>query len=293
MTKRRLDGIRDEFAFAAGNWLPRRTMTRFMHWLARRQERWLVQGLIWLWQHVGGLDLSESADQQFATLNECFTRRLRPGARTLDPDQGAVLSPCDGIIMACGRVCEGLVLQAKRHVFSLDELLNDVELSAHYRSGSWVTLRLTPDMYHRFHAPASGRIVRVDWFPGDLWNVHPPAVRRVPRLYCRNERAVIRLASDHFGLISLVPVAAIMVGSLRVRGIDPLLGSDSPGPATLKPTDGTDFVERGQEMGWFEQGSTIIVLLPESIALDPDLHPGERMLMGARLGLSRCERLSR
>jgi phosphatidylserine decarboxylase len=84
-----------------------------------------------------------------------------------------------------------------------------------------------------------------------------------------------------------------MVGSLRVRGIDPLLGPDSPGPATLKPTDGTDFVERGQEMGWFEQGSTIIVLLPESIALDPDLHPGERMLMGARLGLSRCERLSR
>jgi phosphatidylserine decarboxylase len=287
MTKRRFHGVRDELAFAIGNWLPRRALTRFMHWLARRQERWLVQSLIRVWRHAGGLDLSEALDSQFATLNACFTRQLKPDARTLDPDESAVLSPCDGIVMACGRVREGLVLQAKGHTFSLDELLHDVALSAVYRSGSWVTLRLTPDMYHRFHAPASGRIVRVDWFPGDLWNVHPPAVARIPRLYCRNERAVLRLETDPFGLISLVPVAAIMVGSLRVRGIEPLLDPDYPGPATMVPAKGMERVARGQELGWFEQGSTIIVLLPETVALDSGMQPGARLKMGTRLGVKR------
>ncbi|MGA1676006.1 MAG: archaetidylserine decarboxylase [Pseudomonadales bacterium] len=283
MTNRRLHKIADELAFAAGNWWPRRALTRFVHWMARRREPWIVHSLIWLWQHLGGLDLSDAAETQFETLNACFTRRLRAGARPLDPDTSTLVAPCDGIVMACGTVRDGLLLQAKGQHFTVGELLGDQPLADCYQYGRFLTLRLRPDMYHRFHAPATGHIQRVDWLPGELWNVHPPAVRRVGRLYCRNERAVIRLQNDRYGLLTLVPVAALLVGSLRVHGVEPLLGPHVPGPSIWTPEADSARVTRGDELGWFEQGSTIIVLLPPTLLLAPAVATGAELRAGCRI----------
>lgn len=272
----------DELLFAAGNWLPRRVLTRGVHRLARWRVPWLQNLLINAWCRFGGLDLSEAETTRFETLNDCFTRRLRPGARAIADDPRVLVSPCDGLIVALGNIQFGTLLQAKRHRYDLHELLCDRQLADHYRGGHFITLRLTPTMYHRFHAPDTGRVERIDWLPGDLWNVHPPALARVPRLYCRNERAVIRLrlAADQ-ALITLVPVAAILVGSLRIAGVEALLHPGVEGPSSIMPRDtGT---ERGAELGWFEQGSTIIVVLPPGITPCSTLRAGDRVWMGQAL----------
>lgn len=285
MTKRpsaTLRALGDELLFAAGNWLPRRALTRWVHRFARWHAPWLHNLLINAWCRFGGLDLSEAETTRFETLNACFTRRLRPGARAITDDPRVIVSPCDGMVVALGEIHDGTLLQAKQHRYDLHELLCDRPLAHHYRGGSFITLRLTPTMYHRFHAPDAGTIERVDWLPGDLWNVHPPALARVPRLYCRNERAVIRLrlTADQ-ALITLVPVAAILVGSLRVACVDELLHPGVAGPKTILPEDA--HTVRGGELGWFEQGSTIVVILPAGIRPSSDLRQGDRVWMGQPL----------
>lgn len=272
----------DELLFAVGNWLPRRALTRGVHRLARWRVPWLQNLLISIWCRFGGLDLSEAETTRFETLNDCFTRRLRPGARTIADDPSVIVSPCDGIVVALGDIQSGTLLQAKRHRYDLHELLCDRQLADYYRGGNFITLRLTPTMYHRFHAPDTGYVERVDWLPGDLWNVHPPALARVPRLYCRNERAVIRLrlAADQ-AVITLVPVAAILVGSLRIACLEELLHPGVAGPRSMMPRDARTV--RGGELGWFEQGSTIIVVLPLGIEACGTLRAGDRVRMGQAL----------
>ena len=133
-----------------------------------------------------------------------------------------------------GQVREGSVLQAKGFPYTLMDLLGDAELVSNYLDGSFVTLRLTSGMYHRFHAPYDCRVERVTYVSGDTWNVNPIALRRVENLFCKNERAIIRCrlsASDH--LITLVPVAAILVASIRLHCADVLLHLKYRGPNTI------------------------------------------------------------
>jgi phosphatidylserine decarboxylase len=135
-------------------------------------------------------------------------------------------------------------------------------------------------MYHRFHAPADCRVERVDYISGDAWNVNPVALNRVDRLFCKNERAVIRCRLPSGALLTLVPVAAILVASIRLRFIDVLLHLRYRGPNII-PCDAP--MRRGQEMGWFEHGSTIIVLAPPGMEAAEGLLPGARVRMGQAL----------
>jgi phosphatidylserine decarboxylase len=153
-------------------------------------------------------------------------------------------------------------------------------LAEHYEGGRYATLRLTSSMYHRFHAPADCRVEQVNYICGDAWNVNPVALKRVERLFCRNERAVIRCRLASGALLTLVPVAAILVASIRLRFLDVLLHLRYRGPNVI-PCHAA--MQRGEEMGWFEHGSTIIVLAPPGIRLTDGVFQGARVRMGQPL----------
>jgi phosphatidylserine decarboxylase len=171
-----------------------------------------------------------------------------------------------------------MVLQAKGFPYSLRDLLHDPSLVQQYQNGTYVTLRLTSSMYHRFHAPYDCRVEQVTYISGDTWNVNPIALKRVENLFCKNERAVIRckLAATE-QLITLVPVAAILVASIRLHFLDVLLHLRYRG-ANVIPCDAALY--KGQEMGWFQHGSTIIVFAPEGVAFADGVHEGQRLKMG-------------
>jgi len=191
-----------------------------------------------------------------------------------------LISPCDGLVGACGPIARGTVLQAKGFPYSLSELMSDAGLAEQYEGGHYATLRLTSSMYHRFHAPADCRVEQVNYISGDTWNVNPIALKRVARLFCKNERAVIRCRIASGALLTLVPVAAILVASIRLRFLDVLLHLRYRGPHVI-PCDAP--LQRGEEMGWFEHGSTIIVLAPPGIRLAEGVIEGARVQMGRPL----------
>ena len=172
------------------------------------------------------------------------------------------------------------MLQAKGFPYPLIDLLADAELVRYYRGGQFATLRLTSSMYHRFHAPYDCRVEQVNYISGDTWNVNPIALRRVERLFCKNERAVIRCRLPSGALLTLVPVAAILVASIRLKFLDVRLHLRYRGPNQI-PCDAQ--LRKGEEMGWFEHGSTIIVFAPQGISLCAPLREGERIRMGQAL----------
>ena len=275
----------EDLNFLLTNRVPRIALTRFMGWFSQRRNPWVRDISITVWRQFADLDLSDAKKQHFDSLHDCFIRELRPGARTVDADPGVLASPCDAIVGACGAMQGTEVFQAKGFPYRLADLFGDgVEGSAAaepYRDGCWVTLRLTSSMYHRFHAPHDGRVEHVTHLSGDTWNVNPIALKRVERLFCRNERATIRYrlaASGH--TITMVPVAAILVASLRLHWLDGLLHVGYRGPQQL-PCDAP--FAKGAEMGWFQHGSTIIVFAPKGFALCDGIATGQTIRMGQRL----------
>ena len=267
--------------FLLTNRLPRRWLTLLMGWLSRLEQPWLARVGIAIWGLFTELDLSDAHHTRFRSLQEFFTRQLKEGARRVDPDPDIVVSPCDGIVGEMGPVKEGAVLQAKGFPYTLMDLLGDEALVSTYLEGSFVTLRLTSGMYHRFHAPYDCRVEGVTYVSGDTWNVNPIALRRVESLFCKNERAIIRCRlSGSDSLITLVPVAAILVASIRLHCADVLLHLKYRGPNTI-PCDAQ--LRKGQEMGWFQHGSTMIAFAPRGMALAAGLGQGNVIRMGQPL----------
>lgn len=285
--KQRLRQLRDRFLlqedlnFLLTNRVPRIALTRAMGWYSRIRSPALTRLSVAVWRLFTDLDLSEARHTRFASLRECFIRELRPGARPIDADPAWLTSPCDAIVGAHGSLRGTEALQAKGMPYTLAELLGSDALARRHAGGSYVTLRLTSSMYHRFHAPHDIAVDKVTYISGDTWNVNPIALKSVERLFCRNERAVIeaRLLSGGQA-IAIVPVAAILVASMRLRFADVLLHLRYRGP---NPIPCATRLAKGEEMGWFEHGSTIIVLLPPGCALAPGIGEGRRIRMGERL----------
>ena len=267
--------------FWVTNRVPRRALTRFMGWFSKMEQPMVRDLSIATWRLFCDVDLSDSAKAKFRSLHDCFIRELRPGARPVDPDPAVLVSPCDGIVGACGTIEHGTLLQVKGFPYALEELLQSAEAAAEYRNGLYVTLRLTAGMYHHFHAPHEGRVTRVTYIPGDTWNVNPPALKRVDRLYCRNERAVLDFSlADGGRKVALVAVAAILVAGIRLRFAQ-LPAERGHGRPTSWNCDA--HAEKGGELGWFEHGSTIIVLAPGGFELCETAVEGARVRMGQPL----------
>jgi phosphatidylserine decarboxylase len=270
----------EDINFFLTNRIPRRRLTQLMGWLSRIEQPWLCAAGISLWRLFGDLDLGEAEEKHFKSLHACFTRRLKDGARPIDGDAAHLSSPCDALVGACGHIAAGTVLQAKGSPYLLAELLCDEDLAHYYRGGEFATLRLTSSMYHRFHAPYDCRVEQIDYISGDTWNVNPIALERVERLYCKNERAVIRCRLPSGALLTLVPVAAILVASIRLKFLDVRLHLKYRGPNRI-PCAAT--LSKGEEMGWFEHGSTLIMLAPQGFELCARWREGGRIRMGEAL----------
>jgi phosphatidylserine decarboxylase len=271
----------DRINFALTNRIPRATLTRFMGWFSQIENPVIRDASIAVWKMFADLDLSDARKQSFRSLHDCFTRELKPGSRPVDRRQDVMVSPCDAIVGACGTIWHSTVVQAKGFAYSLDELFTGSSLAAELEGGTYVTLRLTSSMYHRFHAPHDCHVGRLTYVPGDVWNVNPPTLRRVERVFCRNERAIVELQLMQTGQrIVLVPVAAVLVASLRLNFIDVLLHLDYRGPREIACD--ADFA-KGEEMGWFQHGSTILVFAPAGFRLDEGVREGTRICMGSPL----------
>lgn len=272
--------------FLLTNRVPRRSLTLFMGWFTHVDVPWLFRLSMRVWQRFGGpLNLDEAAAKDFRTLHQVFTRELVEGARPIDGAPEIVISPCDALIGALGKVDAGNAFQAKGYPYALTELMGDSSVADRYANGSYVTLRLTSTMYHRFHAPSPCRLSSVTYFSGDTWNVNPVALKRIERLFCKNERALIELTTNQ-GSIALVPVAAILVASIQLSFLDGPLDLRYRGPNHIPVTAA---FTKGEEMGYFQHGSTILVFADERFTLHPSVRSGQTIRMGQPLFAARPE----
>ncbi len=280
----------EDINFLLTNRIPRQALTHFMGWFSKIEHPWIRDGSIAVWKFFGDLDLSEARKSRFTSMHDCFTRELKEGARPIAADAGVMVSPVDAIVGAHGDIQGTGIFQAKGFPYTLEDLLGPDEDIGAWRDGYYVTLRLTSAMYHRFHAPHACTVTKVSYFSGDTWNVNPIALKRVEKLFCKNERAFLDVRLDGEGgvgkgdidgqRVALVPVAAVLVASIRLHFLNTLFHLRYRGPGSVACQAR---FERGQEMGWFQHGSTVIVLTQKGFTLSAPLEQGAYVRMGQPL----------
>ena len=271
----------EDINFLVTNRIPRRLLTQFMGWFSRIEQPLVRDLSIAAWRLFADLDLGEAKTADFRSMHDCFVRELKDGARPIDTRPDVLVSPCDGIVGACGTIADTGLFQAKGFPYTLDDLLGDRAVVEAHRNGRYVTLRLTSGMYHRFHAPHDCRVERVIYISGDTWNVNPIALKRIERLFCKNERAVVQTRLAATGeRVTMVAVAAILVASIRLNCLDVVLNLRHRGPNVFA-CDGQ--FHKGDELGRFEHGSTIIVFAPERCGLCGNVREGAVIRMGEPL----------
>ena len=267
--------------FLLTNRIPRRWLTLLIGRFSKIEDP-LVQSLsIGIWRlFADDLRLEEAEKTRFDSMHDCFTRTLKAGARPIDLRDDVLTSPCDAVVGAFGQVADGQVIQAKGFPYSIADLFGDTGTADAFHDGCFVTLRLKSSMYHRFHAPADGRIGRIRYISGDTWNVNPVALKVVERLFCKNERVVLPLTTSRGERITMVAVAAILVASVRLHGLESPLNLRYGGPTLI---DLDREYAKGEEIGYFEHGSTIVVFAPPGLRFDESVVEGSIIRMGQPL----------
>jgi phosphatidylserine decarboxylase len=270
----------EDVNFLLTNRIPQRLATQFIGWLSRIEQPLVRDLSIAVWRLFADLDLSEAKKSQFTSLHDCFIRELKDDARPIDYQPDILVSPCDAIIGSCGVVDGNKLYQAKGFPYTLDDLLGDQALVEAHRNGRYVTLRLTSSMYHRFHAPHDSHIDQIIYVSGDTWNVNPIALKRIERLFCKNERAIVLMRVPGGHTVSLVAIAAILVASIRLHCIDGLMNRGCRGRNVIM-CDSSN--RKGDELGWFQHGSTMIVFAPDGFTLCENIREGATIRVGQPL----------
>ena len=272
----------EQLNFLLTNRIPRRALTRLLGWYSRIESPRLTRLSLAVWRlFADDLNLQEADQQRFDSLHACFTRRLKPGARPLDTRSQVMVSPCDAIVGECGAIAGTTLFQAKGFPYELGDLIPDTALQDEYRNGRYVTLRLKSSMYHRFHAPLDCTVDEIHYISGDTWNVNPVALKRIEKLYCRNERAVVPLRLPvSTGSACIVAVAAILVASMKFHCLPDDLDLQYRGPNRLRCHAR---YRKGEELGYFQHGSTLIVFATGNYALLESIRPGAHIRMGEAL----------
>ncbi|MGQ0428491.1 MAG: archaetidylserine decarboxylase [Gammaproteobacteria bacterium] len=268
--------------------LPRHLLSRVVRAVAQSRIGLLRAALIRAFLRNYPVDLAEAvhADlREYASFNEFFTRRLRPGARVPDPDPRAVLCPVDGSVSQAGAIEGDTLLQAKGIRYTGGALLGgDDALAAPFTGGSFATLYLAPHNYHRVHMPLSGTLMRARFIPGDLYSVNAATAAGVPGLFTRNER-VACVFDTAAGPMAVVLVGALFVGSMSLAWCGEVRGGRQ-GVHELPVHDPVIALERGAELGCFNMGSTVVVLFAAGgPRLAAGLVPGRAVKFGERLAL--------
>jgi phosphatidylserine decarboxylase len=271
----------EDLNFLLTNRIPRRLLTQLMGWFSQIEQPLVRDISIGLWRFFSDLDLRDARNTQFRSMHDCFIRQLKDGARPVDGSADILVSPCDAIVGASGTIAGTDLYQVKGFPYSLEELLCDPNLVEAHRDGRYVTLRLTSSMYHRFHAPHDCCVDQVTYISGDTWNVNPIALRRIEKLFCKNERALLRTKLTATGdSVTLVLVAAVLVASIRLHFLDVLLSLKHRGPNLIGCNAA---FRKGEEMGWFQHGSTVIVLAPRQFSLCDNVREGAIIRVGQPL----------
>ena len=274
-------GAQEDLNFLLTNRIPRIALTRFMGWFSELRHPWISRPSIALWQLFSDLDLHEARKTHFASLHDAFIRELKPDARVVDDRSDVLVSPSDAIVGEHGVIEDGRMFQAKGFDYQLEDLVGSAQDASNWQSAYFVTLRLTAGMCHRFHAPWGGTLRKVRYISGDTWNVNPIALQRVERLFCKNERACLRLdPAQGGGPIGIVAVAAILVASIRLHAIPDTLNTRFVGRRDYACEQS---YAKGDEMGWFHHGSTLILLVPSGYERLSDWQQGDRIQMGRAL----------
>ena len=265
---------RAELFVALQRLLPKHALSRLIAKLAESKIIWLKNLLINRAIKTFDINMDEAISDDLASydsFNAFFTRQLKPEARPLDKGAKVITSPADGVISQAGKIVKNKVLQAKNVDYSLARLVGDSNQAKHYENGIFSTIYLSPKDYHRVHIPADGQLLNSRYIPGELFSVNQQTAEMVPNLFARNERLVCEFKSAQLGHFSV-----IFVGAMLVAGIETVWGGmEKPGPGAVRETDHSDqeiYFSKGDEIGRFKFGSTVILLFPEnSVTLNKNI----------------------
>ncbi len=270
--------------------LPHHALSRLVLAATRAEQRWWTQRLINAFRRRFGISLADAVHtdpRDYRSFNAFFTRALQPDARPIDATPGAIVAPVDGRVSQAGRIDADRIFQAKGRDYNLLELLGgDAELAAPFRNGSFATLYLSPRDYHRIHMPLAGTLTDTVYVPGRLFSVAPHTVRRVPRVFARNERLVARFDTE------AGPMAMVLVGALFVACIETVWAGVVTPPhghrirrQSFSTATPAVQLARGTEMGRFNMGSTVILLFGEDrVRWEAGLSAGQALRMGRTIG---------
>ena len=261
--------------------LPQHSLTALANRISNSRQSWLAQPLIRNFSRLYGVNVEESARplDEFESFDQFFTRALKPGSRDFPSDPSTMASPCDGTLSQLGNIEQGQIVQAKGHDFSTAELIGDADMAEAFKGGRFATIYLAPYDYHRVHMPFTGMLSHEIRIPGKLFSVSDSASRIIPGLYARNER-MVALFDTEFG-----PLAVVMVAAMLVAGIETAWAPDDPlrpgRKVQIKPIESKPKLERGDELGRFHWGSTVVLLTGQDFARwRTELQPGQRMRLG-------------
>lgn len=267
--------------------LPQATLSRAWGWLTRcRRPRIGVELAKRAFVAGAGIDMSEAAKSVdgYPTLEALFTRELRAGVRPIEPSSDAVVSPVDGTVGASGVIEQGLAFQVKGRSYSLAKLLGSSEESRRFEGGSFASFYLAPHNYHRVHAPVTGAIVGARVIPGSLMPVFHEALESVDELFARNERLVTIIADKEGRLTAVVKVGATLVGRISVEYDKTLRSNDRNLRSYRRSYDPPIPVDKGEALGMFEFGSSVVVVFEAGQMELNDLESGGSCRMGERIG---------
>ncbi|MDX1432738.1 MAG: archaetidylserine decarboxylase [Gammaproteobacteria bacterium] len=277
-----------DYLRAAGQYvLPKRLLSALMLRATRiRLAAWKNWQIRWFVRRYG-VDLDEAREpspRAYTHFNAFFTRALRDGARSVAGDERTLVCPADGIMSQRGRVRDGSMLQAKGRHYTVRELLGpELAADSPFRDGHFATVYLSPRHYHRVHMPLAGRLRAMSYLPGALFSVNPATTRVVPRLFARNER-VASLFDTALGPMALVLVGAVMVAGIETVWAGQVTPPRGRSPRTWHYDDESSRLARGAEMGRFNMGSTVVVLVPDvGLAWADDVEPGREVRLGQAL----------
>jgi len=275
--------VKDALIVSALSIVPRNLVSRWMGGFARTRLPDLLRRALLRWyvqKYSVNLDECERPLEDYPTLVDFFTRALKPGARPLDPDPATVVSPVDGTCYVVGTVTDGRLPQAGELDYAVAELLGG---DTRYDGGAYAVLYLSPRDYHRVHSPLDGTVGRLHYLAGSLWPVFPAATRSVKALFARNERLLLWLSTS-LGEVGVVMVGAFGVGRMRTT-VHGRLTNDGQ-PSAVVPVSPPARLARGQELGRFEMGSTVILVFPPG-TVEWEITAGQPVRVGARIGRRR------
>ncbi len=273
-------GVNDALIISALSVVPKNLVARCMGVFARTRLPHVLRRALLRW-YVGkykvNLDECQGGLEDYPTLVDFFTRALKPGVRPLDRMPSAIVSPVDGTCYVAGKVAAGRLPQAGALDYAVADLLGG---DHRFDDGDYAVLYLSPRDYHRVHSPRDGQVSRLHYLPGRLWPVFPAAARSIRDLFAANERMVVWLDTD-VGEVAVVMVGAFGVGRMRTVCDDTITNTGGAGGSIRLPTPRT--FGRGEELGRFEMGSTVILVFPPG-SVTWTVKPGEPVRLGAAIG---------